>query len=72
MILGATFETGVYDTALSDKLPVSWAGTDGAGESQVMAQRKMVQGRDIISIRKLGKTGMDRGHMGRENQCTAS
>lgn len=50
-------------------LPVSCAGTDGAGASQVMAQKKIVWGKDIISIRKLGKTGMDRGHMGRENQC---
>lgn len=41
MIWGSRFETGVYETAFSHMLPVSCAGTDGAGESQVMAQRKI-------------------------------
>lgn len=42
IILGSRFETGIYETAFSAMLPVSCAGTDGAGESQVMAQRKIV------------------------------
>lgn len=42
MILGSRLEAGVCEIALSDMLPVSCAGTDGAGESQVTAQRKIV------------------------------
>lgn len=42
MILGSRLQTGVYETAFSDMLPVFCAGTDGAGESQVMAQREIV------------------------------
>lgn len=42
MILGSRLETGVYETAFFDMLPVLCAGTDGAGASQVMAQRETV------------------------------
>lgn len=33
---------------------------------------KWYGGRISYPLKKLGKTGMDRGHMGRENQCRAN